>query len=73
MSCIPIYGIQNWSQSFTGNVLDRQNKAFYGAVIYWLGSTAGTTSSENGYFKIKRTPENKKISFYPMLDLKQTQ
>lgn len=47
------------SQSFTGNVLDRQNKAFYGAVIYWLGSTAGTTSNENGYFKINRTPENK--------------
>ncbi|MGB3227773.1 MAG: TonB-dependent receptor [Saprospiraceae bacterium] len=49
------------SQSFTGNVLDRQNKAFYGAVIYWLGSTAGTTSNENGYFKINRTPENKKL------------
>ncbi len=52
-------GIQvNYAQNLSGNVLDQQQKAMQGVVVNWMGTNIGTTTNENGYFRIPRNSNN---------------
>lgn len=42
------------AQVLMGNIVDESNKSLEGAVIYWMESQTGTSSNQNGYFKIDR-------------------
>jgi outer membrane receptor for ferrienterochelin and colicin len=48
-----------FAQNFTGNVLDQNENPLQGVLVFWLSSTTGTSTNENGYFRLTRIPENK--------------
>ena len=45
------------AQSVKGRVEDKSETPMFGVNVYWLGSTAGTTTDEKGEFSIQ-TPES---------------
>ncbi|HEX5625693.1 MAG TPA: carboxypeptidase-like regulatory domain-containing protein, partial [Saprospiraceae bacterium] len=49
------------AQVFSGNVVDRDNKALVGVIARWANSTAGTVTNESGYFRLDRQAENKAL------------
>lgn len=44
-----------------GTVLDSNNNPIFGANIYWENATNGTTSDENGNFKINHSKNNQQL------------
>lgn len=52
-----IFAIQ--AQTLTGNVVDSKNNAIQGATVYWLFSSDGTATSENGFFRINHKADHK--------------
>ncbi|MBK6860729.1 MAG: TonB-dependent receptor [Saprospiraceae bacterium] len=51
-----LIGIQG--QILTGNVVDSKNNAIQGATLYWMFSSDGTSTSDNGFFRLERKPEH---------------
>ena len=54
---LAIFAIQ--AQTLTGNVVDSKNNAIQGATVYWLFSSDGTATSENGFFRINHKADHK--------------
>lgn len=52
-------------ETFKGMIMDRNNPkgnlGVYGANVYWLNTTVGTTTNEKGWFTLPYKPEYKKI------------
>ena len=46
-----------WSQHLTGSVLDNTGTALAGASVYWLDAKIGTTTDEDGLFKVQVPPQ----------------
>lgn len=40
------------AQTITGNVTNKKNEPLFGATIYWINTTIGTTAGEQGNFRI---------------------
>jgi len=55
---ILFYSNLAFTQYFSGNVLDQQEKALQGVVVYWLNSQQGGTTNENGFFRLARKSED---------------
>lgn len=53
--------IKSFTQSLSGNILDLQEKALQGVVVFWLDSKEGVTTNENGYFRLSRNPGDKSL------------
>jgi outer membrane receptor for ferrienterochelin and colicins len=47
------------AQNLSGNVLDQQQKGIQGVVVTWMGTAIGTTTNENGFFRIPRQSEHR--------------
>lgn len=48
-------------ENLSGKVLDEQNQPLPGASIYWLNTSVGTSTIEDGTFTIPYSPEYKKL------------
>jgi len=44
------------AQMFMGNVVDQNLQSLVGATVHWLESNTGTSTNDNGFFKLERKP-----------------
>lgn len=62
ISCLLLISIQTSAQKLEGVVKDSATKEpILGANVYWLSTTIGTTTNENGGFEIQYKPSYKKL------------
>lgn len=45
-----------YGQTFSGNVVDQNQKALEGVLVHWLNAGEGMATNENGFFKLNRDP-----------------
>ncbi len=65
ISMVLLFSFSAQSQKLMGVVMEKDNQGkdqpVAGANVYWLGTTKGVSTRENGVFLIDRTPESKKL------------
>ncbi|NJN78240.1 MAG: carboxypeptidase-like regulatory domain-containing protein [Saprospiraceae bacterium] len=54
-------GFQGFAQNLTGVVVNQDKERLTGATLYWQGTTVGTATNADGYFKIPRIKETKML------------
>ena len=50
-----------YAQALQGKLQDKKQEAIVGASVFWLGTSLGTISSENGSFTLPFSPDTKRL------------